>query len=77
MKFSGYYFHMNTNLLGNFQIWISVTLNLINLKVKAILDPTAEDNLKDSNKTFINNTNFVTKFNGSYYSFPKIASNTN
>ena len=32
MKFSRYYFHMNTNIQGNFQICISVPLrNLSNL----------------------------------------------
>ena len=34
VKFSGYYFHMNTNLQGDFQICISVSLNETGRKVK-------------------------------------------
>ena len=28
-KFSGYYFHINLNILGDFQIYISVPLNIL------------------------------------------------
>ena len=30
-KFSGYYFHINLNILGDFQICISVPLNILYL----------------------------------------------
>ena len=35
-KFSGYYFYMNTNIKGNFQICISVSLTLIYGSLRSI-----------------------------------------
>ena len=76
-KFSGYWFYMNTNLQGDFQICICVPLNYKIKLIKSIIICILMNHLKvllqlDSNQPLYNSDNSTVTKNGQKYRTLKI-----